>query len=480
MRGAISALDAFIGDGVGAAIRAHHRRRLAALGWAGAVDPPAGGWAAGVPPPRGGNAVDVLVDGASALPRIAAAVEAARSHVHVAGWYFSPEFQLTRDDRPAVLRNLLAAAAQRADVRVLMWAGAPLPLLRPWRGDVRGVAAALSRETGVRTALDAKERPLHCHHEKIVIVDDAVAFVGGIDLTVQDGDRFDSSEHSPRAQRGWHDVATELRGPIVADVAAHFGLRWAGVTGETLTAPPAPAPAGDVEAQLVRTVPEHLYPGCENGDFRILESYIRAFRSAERLIYFENQFLWSAEIARVLADKLRNPPRDDFRVVAVLPATPTRGGDDTRGVLAELVDADGGSGRLVAATIYAHRGPLVDPVYVHAKVAVVDDRWLTVGSANLNEHSLFNDTEVNVVTHDAALARATRLRLWSEHLERPVDEVDGDPADLVERFWKPISRDGLERLTAGRPLQHRLVRLPGVSRRSARLLGPLQGLTVDA
>jgi phosphatidylserine/phosphatidylglycerophosphate/cardiolipin synthase-like enzyme len=480
MREAVSALDAFIGDGVGAAVRAHHRRRLAALGWSRAVDPPAGGWADGSPPPRGGNAVEVLVDGANALPRIAAAIEAARSHVYVAGWYFSPDFQLTRGDRPAVLRNLLAAAAERVDVRVLMWAGAPLPLMRPWRGDVRGVAAALSRETGVRTALDARERPLHCHHEKIVVVDGAVAFVGGIDLTVQDGDRFDSSEHPARANRGWHDIATELHGPVVADVAAHFGLRWAGVTGEALPAAQAPGPAGSVEAQLVRTVPERLYPGCPSGDFRILESYIRAFRSAERLIYLENQFLWSAEIAAVLAEKLRDPPRDDFRVVAVLPAKPTRGGDDTRGVLAELVDADGDGGRLVAATIYAHRGRLVDPVYVHAKLAVVDDRWLTVGSANLNEHSLFNDTEVNVVTHDAALARATRLRLWSEHLERPVEEIDGDPTDVVERFWKPISRDGLERLTSRQPLRHRLVRLPHVSRRSGRLLGPLQGMTVDA
>ena len=58
-----------------------------------------------------------------------------------------------------------------------------------------------------------------------------------------------------------------------------------------------------------------------------------------------------------------------------------------------------------------------DPVYVHAKVGIVDDAWLTIGSANLNEHSLFNDTEMNVVCHDGELARATRLRLWAEHLE---------------------------------------------------------------
>jgi PLD-like domain len=69
--------------------------------------------------------------------------------------------------------------------------------------------------------------------------------------------------------------------------------------------------------------------------------------------------------------------------------------------------------RFLACTLYARAGSLVDPVYVHAKVGIVDDRWLTVGSANLNEHSLFNDTEMNVVTHDPGLARATRLRLWA-------------------------------------------------------------------
>ena len=62
---------------------------------------------------------------------------------------------------------------------------------------------------------------------------------------------------------------------------------------------------------------------------------------------------------------------------------------------------------------------LADNIYIHAKIAIVDDNWLTLGSANLNEHSLFNDTEMNIVSHDHELARRTRLRLWAEHLELP-------------------------------------------------------------
>jgi phosphatidylserine/phosphatidylglycerophosphate/cardiolipin synthase-like enzyme len=116
---------------------------------------------------------------------------------------------------------------------------------------------------------------------------------------------------------------------------------------------------------------------------------------------------------------------------------------------------------------------------VHAKVGIVDDRWLTIGSANLNDHSLLNDTELNIVTRDAALARATRLALWAEHLESTPSQVDGDPVTVVDHQWRPIAEDQLDRRRRGLPATHRLMRLDHVSRRSARLLGPLQGLFVD-
>ncbi len=154
------------------------------------------------------------------------------------------------------------------------------------------------------------------------------------------------------------------------------------------------------------------------GDYSLLEAYTAALRSSERLVYLENQFLWSPEIVEILADKLREPPRDDFRLVLLLPARAIRRGR-------RLLRAGGGAhrrGRRERAlprlhAVRARRRNLRDLVYVHAKIGIVDDRWLTVGSANLNSHSLFNDTELNVVTLDPRLARETRLRLWSEHLE---------------------------------------------------------------
>ena len=408
---------------------------------------------------------------------------------------------------------------------------------------------------------------MHCHHEKLVIVDDELAFVGGIDLTSLAGDRYDSNAHPHKEDGiGWHDASSLLRGPIVRDVAAHFALRWEATAGEALELPE--------DARARRRHDRAVHPHRARGRLpraparRVLDPRDLRPRAAQRarsLIYLENQFLWSPEIVHILESKLRNPPSDDFRVVVLLPHKANNGQDDTRGMLGRLVAADDGRKNFLAATImsrtgersgplYVHakigivddawlaigsanlnehslfndtevdvvtcdpsarprhppaavgRAPraarvdgdparIVDdlwrpiaseqlsrtgersgPLYVHAKIGIVDDAWLAIGSANLNEHSLFNDSEVDVVTCDPALARATRLKLWAEHLEGP---ADGDPATVVDEQWRPIASEQLERRRAGAPLTHHLVELPGVSRRSRRLIGPLDALVVD-
>ena len=107
-----SRADRRLGAAISHAVCSHHRRRLKRIGWLGAIDTPAGGWAAGDPPPRPGNAFDVLIDGAEALPRMTEEIAGAESHVHIAGWYFTPHFALTRDGEPAILRHLLAELAE--------------------------------------------------------------------------------------------------------------------------------------------------------------------------------------------------------------------------------------------------------------------------------------------------------------------------------------------------------------------------------
>jgi hypothetical protein len=86
---------------------------------------------------------------------------------------------------------------------------------------------------------------------------------------------------------------------------------------------------------------------------------------------------------------------------------------------------------------------------------------------------------MNVVTCDTTIARETRLRLWAEHLERSVEEVSGEPVGVIDNLWRPIAGEQLARRKRGEPLTHRLLELPGVSRRSMGLLGPVDSLLVD-
>src|ERR1700741_453038 len=235
LRTVIDKGDERIGDGLEPFLCAHHHRRLRRLGWAdvlradGAQDR-FGGRA----PKRGGKSVEGPLDGEEALPVTEAAIRGARRSVHIANWPGSPDFRLVREPGQPTLRELLAATSERVPVRLLLWAGPPVPVFQPSRGLVRAALEEFTRDSKVRCELDSRERTMHCHHEKLVIVDGETAFVGGMDFTALEGDRHDSVEHPPDRPLGWHDLVTRLRGPVVADVAEHFRQRWTEVAGEEL------------------------------------------------------------------------------------------------------------------------------------------------------------------------------------------------------------------------------------------------------
>ncbi len=191
----VDRVDRRLGDGVERLVRAHHRRRLARTGWADALSWSEALWADGAPPPRSGTRSRFSSMGHECYRGSRSALREATSHVHIAGWHVAPDFALTRGPSRDRLRELLAELAGRVDVRVLLWAGAPLPIFTPHRSQVRTIRDELVRGTRIRCALDSHERPMHCHHEKLVLIDDRIAFVGGVDLTNLGGDRYDSNEH---------------------------------------------------------------------------------------------------------------------------------------------------------------------------------------------------------------------------------------------------------------------------------------------
>ena len=121
------------------------------------------------------------------------------------------------------------------------------------------------------------------------------------------------------------------------------------------------------------------------------------------------------------------------------------------------------------------------PIYVHAKVAIVDDEWLTVGSANLNARGLGTDSEINAVVRDPDVARNLRVDLWAEHLALPRDEVArADTRDLVDRVWSERAAANADIIRAAdRPLvsqnhRYEIGRMPG-----ARLLEEIESFAVE-
>src|SRR4029079_11500822 len=129
----LTRVDAAVGDGIERAMIHHHMRRMRRHGQLKAVAPATTGlWAETATPPRYGNSLEVLIDGANALPRMAEAIRHAKRHVHVCSWHLEPDF----DPGPRTatpVRDLLAETAERIPVRVIVWAGAPVPVFQPRR-----------------------------------------------------------------------------------------------------------------------------------------------------------------------------------------------------------------------------------------------------------------------------------------------------------------------------------------------------------
>ena len=209
-----SRLDSLIGDGVEAAVKAKHRRRLRRLGWDRRLEPRRRCGRRATRRRATGCELEVLIDGARRCPRWPARCAARKRYVHITGWHLAPHFELvrasTRERRSGALLAELAETGRRAGAGLGRARPCP-PFTRPARRSPRRVEN-LVRGTRIRCETDPREHPFHCHHEKTIVIDGEVAFVGGIDLTDDAGDRFDSQAHDARRRLGWHDVATRCAG----------------------------------------------------------------------------------------------------------------------------------------------------------------------------------------------------------------------------------------------------------------------------
>jgi phospholipase D1/2 len=393
----------------------------------------------------------LLIDGAAYFDALRHALMGAKHAVFIVGWDIRSDLSLDPlgDHRPlrSFLRDLLRRR-RRLEIRILVWDWPfffsfdrePLPQL--WFG--------LTHSRRLHTVLDSDHPATACHHEKIVVIDGRVAFCGGIDLSAGRWDRPEHRPHEPgRAGAGgairppFHDCMLMVEGEAARSLEELVRERWCRAAGERLASPPEddrswPWPEAseawfeDVRVAIARTRPAWR----EQATVREIESlYLRAIAAARRCIYVENQYLTTLEIADALATRLRE--QDGPEVIIVGPKVcegliETAVMDRGRGVFLSRLRAANRFGRLrVLHPINDEGGEGPVPINVHAKLLIVDDRLLVVGSANLSNRSMRLDTECNLAIEaqdeaDRQAVLRARHTLLAEHLGR-------DPVALAAR-----------------------------------------------
>jgi phosphatidylserine/phosphatidylglycerophosphate/cardiolipin synthase-like enzyme len=428
-----------------------------------------------------GNLVRPLVHGGPYFAELAAKIAATGPGdlIYFTDWRGDPGERLTGEAGSEV-ETLLSAADQRGvDVRGLVWRSHWDALSFSGREN-RSLGERLQAH-GAEVLLDMRVRTGGSHHQKLVVIRyaerpaDDIAYVGGIDLCHS---RRDDAEHAgdPQAQPmaevygphpPWHDAQAAISGPGVHDVETVFRERWLDPTpltrqplrrlrdrlaGDDVSpdplpeqAPPPPAvPGGTHVLQLLRTYPNlrhgRDHPFARGGERSVARGYSKALARTDELVYIEDQYLWSREVAQAFADALRRSPR--LRVVAVLPQRPdqstplSRVPQDLGRETAVALMTEAGGDRVTFYGLENHAGT---PVYVHAKICVMDDCWATIGSDNFNRRSWTHDSELSAVVVDteggdhSAYARRLRLTLAAEHLDREVTAATLDTvmADCV-------------------------------------------------
>ncbi|MCU1657923.1 MAG: phosphatidylserine/phosphatidylglycerophosphate/cardiolipinsynthase-like protein [Pseudonocardiales bacterium] len=444
-----------------------------------------------------GNTVRPLVHGAVYFAELRRRVDAmhAGDELMFTDWRGDADELL--DGPGTEVSTVLSRAAERGViVKGLMWRS-------HW--DRFAFSAAENRhlgeeieQAGGECVRDMRVRPGGSHHQKYVVLRHPdrpeldIAFAGGIDLCHS---RNDDVEHNGDPQRQpmaavygqrppWHDAQLAIHGPAVGDVEATFRERWTDPTPMTRNPfyrlldavrqdddSPDPLPeqladpvgTGTHAVQILRTYPARLrgYPFAPHGERSVARAYRKVVANASSLIYVEDQYFWDAEVVRRFADALADNP--NLHLIAIIPRFPDQDGRVSkppnligRMQAIDLVRA-AGPGRVAFYGIENHAGT---PVYVHAKVCVIDDVWASIGSDNVNRRSWTHDSELSCAVFDESLderpprvvdrfgdgarrfARDLRLSLAREHLDRaPGEDADLlDPASAFEQFAASAAR----------------------------------------
>lgn len=389
----------------------------------------------------------MIVDAADYFKLLKQLMAGAKQRILLIGWDFDPRISLTPDKagkgEPLGLYLLrLAKEKPERDIDILRWNfGGLKHFALP---SILAMIARWKMTRAISFRLDSAH-PLGCsHHQKVAVFDDHLAVCGGIDVGARRWDTRDHKDDDPhrtapdgKPYMPWHDSTMILAGPVGNALADLGNERWQSATkkplrdvegdGENWPDDLEPDFEG-VDVAISRTRAE--YDECE--EIREIEQlYLDMIAAAKRFIYFENQYFTSGKIAAAIAERLNEDDPPEF--VMVMPKTADgwleqMAMDAARVQLVrEIAKAKHGD-RL---RVYYPRTKRGEPIYVHAKTAIVDDRLLRIGSSNMNNRSMGLDSECDV-TIDAGLPAnqgvepvIARLRtsLIAEHLDVKDEEV---------------------------------------------------------
>jgi phosphatidylserine/phosphatidylglycerophosphate/cardiolipin synthase-like enzyme len=416
----------------------------------------------------------VIIDAENYFRFARSAMLKADRRIMLIGWDFDARIDLGRsaeaEDAPVRVGEFISWLVERRpdlEVYLLRWDLGALKAVM--RGTTLLTIARWIRHPRIHARLDSRHPVGASHHQKIVVIDDCFAFCGGIDMT---GDRWDTRQHKDgdpgRHQPGgkpykpWHDATTALEGPIAAALGDHARDRWrlagggtlAPVSGKSDCWPDELAPQfTDVEVAIARTSPK--MPD-QDAVVEIERLYLDQIAAAQRYVYAESQYFASRRIGEAIARRLDEKDGPEFVVINPLTAQgwlEPIAMDTARARLMEALRRRDRHGRL---RMFHPRTAKGEPIYVHAKILIVDDRIVRVGSSNINNRSMRLDTECDVAidaTRQPALGLeqtiiGIRNDLLAEHLGTTVAAI----ADAIEASGSLIA--AIEALrTAGKTLE---------------------------
>jgi phosphatidylserine/phosphatidylglycerophosphate/cardiolipin synthase-like enzyme/uncharacterized membrane protein YdjX (TVP38/TMEM64 family) len=396
------------------------------------------------------NRISLLVDGEAYFKAFAQAALRAERTIDIVGWDFHSRTKLHHGiprvpEHLGDFLNFLVKRRRRLEVRILTWDYPVVFAKGRELSPIYGLGWRPKRR--VRLRYDDHYPIGASQHQKVVVIDGALAFCGGLDLTLS---RWDTTEHCPNEQRRinegctdayapFHDTVIAVDGDAASALDALVRDRWKRATGQTLrrTTPVAdpwpdtlPVSLTDADVAIART---RAPMDGEEPVEEVLRLYLDMIAAAKRTIYIENQYFTSNALGEALAARLAEP--DGPEVIAVLRLStqgwleaPTMGSLRTM-MLKKLRDCDK-YGRFHAYYPHIPGLPEGQCCDLHSKLLIIDDELLRIGSANFSNRSMGLDTECDVTIEargDERIARAIhdfRSELLSEHLDVPRERVE--------------------------------------------------------